>query len=259
MRKTKLLFVMISVLLLLLLWSEIIFATATIARARRSPYLPWQGVPLWNQNPTNPTGFDPAHNVGGNNPSGEYLPDKRFSVYTGAVLTKNWVIFDSITGLYWESTANHETCRTFDTSEIRSRINTNCISNNTTCSSCAAQEYCDTLKKWWFEDWRIPSPTEFQTLNVLYNSTAPYIDETFFLKLAVDDRKSSCTIWSDLWLSWTNAADVSSITDNWLESKYWAYNLGTLSFVVRPVNFFSAVNCNNDFVSVRCVRGPVRY
>jgi hypothetical protein len=257
MKRNKTLLTIISVLLLLVLWNELVFATATIARLRRSPYLPWQWVPQGQ--------FDEAHNVWGNNASGSYLPDNRFSVYSGTALTADGVIFDSITGLYWESTSKVNSCIVYNTTnEIQNR-NTNCWAASTSypCTYCAAEAYCENLNLWWFDDWRIPSPLEFQTLNILYNSSSPttYYDNKKFKDMT---DLASCNGNRDSWNNWTNAIDLTSINDTWKQTKQFTYNISTLSFSSVILNYISNAHCTwNSYertqISVRCVRWPIRY
>jgi hypothetical protein len=241
MKQRKIIIWVVAIILLLCIWVASIYATATTAKDRKSPYLPWQGVPEWK--------FDQAHNVGGNDPSGAYLPDKRFSVYTWTVLTNNWVVLDSITGLYWESdsSSNYTTCTTFNNGTVWNSINTNCNTQNngSFCDFCGAIMYCDTLEKWWFSDWRLPSPLEFQTLNVLYKSGTPYYDTNFF---NIDNGSFR--------YAWTNQIALPK-DSYWNASSAWLYSLSNLEF--RKDNVYSVVQVGVSYYSVICVRGPVTY
>lgn len=136
----------ITFIFLLLFTSLIVYATVTVASTRKSPKLPWQWVETWF--------YNSAHNVWISN-----VPESRFTCNSwtcNSSQTNTWVVYDSITKLYWQSWNPASTYLWSD-----------------------ADTYCNNLVLWWFSDWRLPNIKEL--LSILdYSRSNPIINTTYF-------------------------------------------------------------------------------
>jgi hypothetical protein len=161
-----------------------VFASVTVAKERKSAKLPW----TWTLSGS----YDSAHNVWTS-----YLPESRFSTWWSI---PTWVVYDSVTTLYWQATANtseQTTCKTYDTNTF---TDTNCNDGIVwdDCNWCGAKSYCDALSLWWYSDWRLPNKNELLSIidTSRYN---PGINTTYFNSAS-----------SNYWSSTTYAAGTNN-------------------------------------------------
>jgi hypothetical protein len=87
----------------------------------------------------------------------------QFSCYNwtcNSTATNNWVVYDTVTGLYWQSGYS-----------------------STWMSQSTGKSRCASLVLWWFNDWRLPDSTELASI-INYNMSYPSIDTTYFASAA---------------------------------------------------------------------------
>lgn len=136
--------ILLSLILLLAIWSWVVYATATTAKDRKSPVLPWQWTPSWRH--------DPAHNVWDS-----HLPQSRFSFVKWTSRWGNSIIWDSVTWLMWQSDWYASWKMNWD----------------------EALGYCRRLVLNWFSDWRLPNKKELESI-VDYSRKDLSIDTNYF-------------------------------------------------------------------------------
>jgi hypothetical protein len=193
------------------IWIIILFITvyASTASTRKSSKLPWQ----WNVI----NSYSSEHNVWNS-----YNAESRFTL-------NNWVVYDSVTKLYWQSIGNSgiETiCKTYDTGSFITDTNCNDWNFWDDCNWCAAKAYCNALSLWSYTSgWKLPNIKELNSI-------------------------------SDYTKNWTISMDANYFTATW---SYWSSTLfmdpselNTRAWYMKNsyINYFNLKKLNSN---VRCV------
>lgn len=169
----------IFVLIIFFVWIFTVYASITVAKNRKSSMIPWQWT--WDIK------YDPAHNVW----ASFELENTRFSFINWIEKWENVLVKDNITKLTWESSPS-EIKRNWEDS----------------------MNYCNWLKKWWYNDWRLPTIQELITLVDYSRNQAPFVNINYFSIFY-----SGFWFWPKYWSS-----------TEYLYSKYSKNEFWTLSF-----------------------------
>jgi hypothetical protein len=176
----------VGVFVLLFVFVWIVFAIWTWMQVRGSSMLPWQGVSNWY--------YLSWHHVW----SG-YQAENRFSfVWSNFWPYYTWVVYDSVTGLYWQADGSYS--GTFN----------------------SAVSYCNTLSFSW--NWSLPNIKELMSI-VDYSTSRPAYDTHYFTGRADNYRSSTSAgkgwtgmvyIWSfGYWTtSYTSITNTESYCNN---------------------------------------------
>jgi hypothetical protein len=187
-----------------------------VANDRKSSKLPWQGVPNWF--------YDSTHNVGTS-----YESEVRFSL-TGS----NYVVYDEITGLYWQSawtnwkTLKWATDYTYKEPTWDDSGKVYKYPSWRTKANYPAFEFCEDSTTWWYTDWRLPTYRELSSILDFSSQNGINIDTHYF--------SFGNTITG---LFWSSTTDVNNPYDAWYvsfqEGGGWFYNVKSYSRQVRCV------------------------